>query len=84
MFKPSVPLRALSALLSPLSFPPNPAVGLSHRYDQIVLDTLERLPHAVKLYQRMGYEVVPRYNDNPLPDILYYGRSKPPSTTAGV
>ena len=79
MFKPSVPLRALSALLSP-----NPAVGLSHRYDQIVLDTLERLPHAVKLYQRMGYEVVPRYNDNPLPDILYYGRSKPPSTTPGV
>ena len=82
MFQPSVPLRALSALIPFL--PPNPAVGLSHRYDQIVLDTLERLPHAVKLYQRMGYEVVPRYNDNPLPDILYYGRSKPPSTTPGV
>lgn len=49
------------------------------RYDQIVLDTLERLPHAVKLYTRMGYEVVPRYNDNPLPDILFYGRSKPPA-----
>jgi hypothetical protein len=53
------------------------------RYDEIVLDTLARLPHAVALYQRMGYVEVPRYNDNPLPDILYFGRRRPeaPSVT---
>ncbi len=41
-----------------------------------MLDTLERLPSAVKLYTRVGYRTIPRYNDNPLPDILFFGATR--------
>lgn len=44
-------------------------------YTHVVLDTLERLPHATALYKRLGFEAVPRYNDNPMHDVQFFGRT---------
>ncbi len=44
-------------------------------YPLVVLDTIKRLPHAVALYARLGFEEVPRYNDNPMHDIMFLGRN---------
>ena len=40
----------------------------------MVLDTLERLTGANRLYAGMGFEPIERYNDCPLPGVLYFGR----------
>ena len=40
----------------------------------MVLDTLERLSGANKLYAALGFELCQRYNDNPLPGVLYFAR----------
>ncbi len=64
----------LTIAATPSSTPAKPTSHHFARYPtQIVLDTLERLPAAVSLYRRMGYVPVPRYNDNPLPDIVFFG-----------
>ncbi len=40
-------------------------------YDAIYLDTLPILDSAVRMYRGMGFQKIPRYNDNPIPDALY-------------
>lgn len=40
----------------------------------MVLDTLERLEGANRLYRRLGFELTERYNDCPLPGVLYFAR----------
>jgi len=41
-------------------------------YEVMVLDTLERLTSAVRLYQRLGFEKCDAYYDNPLPTVMYF------------
>ena len=40
-------------------------------YASLVLDTLVRLPGALQLYAKLGYELCDAYNDNPLPDVRF-------------
>jgi putative acetyltransferase len=41
-------------------------------YKAMVLDTLERLSGANKVYKNQGFELCDRYNDCPLPGVLYF------------
>jgi GNAT superfamily N-acetyltransferase len=41
-------------------------------YKAMVLDTLERLSGANKVYKKQGFELCERYNDCPLPGVLYF------------
>ena len=41
-------------------------------YKAMVLDTLERLTSANKLYQKMAYEPCQPYNFCPLPGVMYW------------
>jgi GNAT superfamily N-acetyltransferase len=41
-------------------------------YHTMVLDTLERLVSARRLYQSLGFVPVNPYYHNPLPDVLYW------------
>lgn len=43
-------------------------------YRLMVLDTLERLGGANRLYRRLGFQPCQRYNDCPLPGVLYFAR----------
>lgn len=43
-------------------------------YKAMVLDTLERLTGANQLYKAQGFELCERYNDCPLPGVLYFMR----------
>jgi putative acetyltransferase len=43
-------------------------------YRQVVLDTLPSMTAAIALYQSLGFEPVPRYWDNSVPDALYFGK----------
>lgn len=43
-------------------------------YSRIILETLERSTHARALYEGLGFTRIDRYNDNPVPDITYYGK----------
>lgn len=49
-------------------------VAAAMGYGRVCLDTLDRLPHAAALYTRLGFAPVPRYNDNPMPDVKFFGR----------
>lgn len=40
----------------------------------MVLDTLERLEGANRLYAVLGFRQSERYNDCPLPGVLYFAR----------
>jgi len=40
-------------------------------YKKMVLDTLERLQPAIKLYLKYGFENTSAYYENPLPDVVY-------------
>eukprot|EP00887_Chlorella_sp_A99_P002050 scaffold18.g2050.t1 len=44
-------------------------------YRLMVLDTLERLASANRLYAALGFAPCPRYNDCPLPGVLYFSRA---------
>jgi ribosomal protein S18 acetylase RimI-like enzyme len=44
-------------------------------YTSLLLDTLSHMTPAVRLYEGLGYTIVPRYNDNPQPNVLFYGRA---------
>lgn len=46
-------------------------------YQRMVLDSLDRLTGAIRLYQRLGFTSIPAYYPNPLPDVMYMGRDLP-------
>lgn len=41
---------------------------------RMVLDTLDRLVPAIRLYDSMGFRSIAPYYDNPLPGVVYMGR----------
>jgi putative acetyltransferase len=41
------------------------------RYTAMVLDTLERLQPAIRLYEQFGFEHVEAYYQNPLANVVY-------------
>ena len=41
------------------------------KYTAMVLDTLQRLQPAIKLYEQFGFEHVNAYYENPLPNVVY-------------
>ncbi len=41
-------------------------------YDRLVLDTLERLPHAVRLYESLGFRRRDAYVHNPEADAVFF------------
>ncbi len=43
-------------------------------YRQMVLDTLDDMQDALRLYERMGFSKIPPYYDNPMPNAVYLGR----------
>lgn len=43
-------------------------------YGKMVLDTLDRLQNARKLYERNGFITVPAYYDNPLEGVIFMER----------
>lgn len=47
------------------------AAAAGHR--RMVLDTLPHLEAALALYRDLGFVPVERYNDNPLPEVLFFG-----------
>lgn len=43
-------------------------------YRLIRLDTLPHMSAAIRLYRRLGFLEIPRYNDNPEPGALFFER----------
>lgn len=43
----------------------------SRGYHTMVLDTLDRLQPAIRLYERFGFEHTTAYYENPLPGVVY-------------
>ena len=41
-------------------------------YDRLYLDTLSSLHEAIALYEKVGFERMPAYYDNPLLNVYYY------------
>ena len=52
-------------------------------YRRIVLDTLETMTEATRLYGRLGFRVIEPYYHNPLPGAMYYGLDLPNRLAAG-
>ena len=46
-------------------------------YSRAVLDTLERLPAAVRLYTSLGFKRIGAYCYNPLEDVVFMGTDLP-------
>lgn len=47
------------------------AEGRRLGYDEMVLDTLDRLEPAIQLYRRLGFVECEPYYDNPLPGVVF-------------
>lgn len=41
-------------------------------YREILLDTLPFLTDAIRLYRRLGFREIPRYNNSPMDSTLYF------------
>ena len=41
-------------------------------YQRLVLDTLDRMEAAVRLYSKLGFRTIPAYYDNPMRGALYF------------
>ncbi len=41
-------------------------------YERLVLDTLDRMDAAVKLYGKLGFRPIPAYYNNPIAGALYF------------
>lgn len=41
-------------------------------YQRLVLDTLDRMGDAVRLYGKLGFRQIPPYYNNPIPGALYF------------
>lgn len=39
------------------------------------LDTIRPLTFAIRLYEKEGFAEIPPYYDNPMPDVIYMGRT---------
>ncbi len=50
------------------------AAARAKGYSAICLDTLPHLVEAQALYRKLGFVEIPRYNDNPLPGVLFFGK----------
>lgn len=46
-------------------------------YTELLLDTLERLPQALKFYSQRGYTATSPYNDNPMTDAVWLHKLLP-------
>jgi GNAT superfamily N-acetyltransferase len=45
----------------------------TQNYETMYLDTVPAaMPEANALYERLGFQRVERYNDNPVPDVVFY------------
>lgn len=42
-------------------------------YDRMVLDTLDDMTDALRLYRKMGFKPIPAYYQNPIPNVVYLG-----------
>ncbi|MGX9355455.1 GNAT family N-acetyltransferase [Roseobacteraceae bacterium S113] len=42
-------------------------------HERMVLDTLPQLAAACALYESLGFTFIPRYNDNPVEGVVFYG-----------
>ena len=42
-------------------------------YQQLLLDTIPGLTDAIRMYQKLGFRDIPRYNDSPLDTTVYMG-----------
>ncbi|PMX04879.1 N-acetyltransferase, partial [Pseudomonas sp. GW460-12] len=50
------------------------AAARTKGYAFICLDTLPHLHEAQALYRKLGFVEISRYNDNPLPGVLFFGK----------
>ncbi len=50
------------------------AAARTKGYTLICLDTLPHLHEAQALYRKLGFVEISRYNDNPLPGVLFFGK----------
>lgn len=48
------------------------------------LDTNRALPEAIELYRRTGWVEIPRFNDDPYPDVFFEKRLAPREEAAGA
>lgn len=53
-------------------------------YLRLVLDCLERLPHALRQYAELGFERIESYVFNPMPDAVYMGCDLPLPVDGGA
>lgn len=48
-------------------------------YRRMVLDTLDHMQDALRLYERLGFQRIAPYYHNPIPGAVYLGRDLDPS-----
>ena len=53
-------------------------------YSEVVLDSDPELSTAIAMYERMGFEYVEAYNDNPADDAVYMRLSLPNKTASST
>lgn len=47
------------------------ALAAEDGYQDMVLDTIEPLKHAIALYERLGFKRIDAYYHNPMDDVIY-------------